>query len=274
MTAPPFICASCGQILAVGGGRCPTCGAQQPEAPAPVKASAMPSVRPPPAPASTGGAGRLLAMVGGLALLAFLGVVAWKLYPRFAPPPPPPHDAARALPPPPIVVPSARIDPSMGIADPGAVDAATVLVKTEAHARRWDRDARLVFVEAAPVVAGKVDTKHGGRILVVYAKPGASLLPGSRVSAERFQITVDANGPHTAEARSATGARSVAAPGCPLDRAWRAMVASGVPSSSRATMRYSMNEKLDRALWETSVDGDPKLARAIDGDNCAVVARH
>ncbi len=52
------------------------------------------------------------------------------------------------------------------------------------------------------------------------------------------------------------------------------MIASGVPSSSHVDMHYSMSDKLDRAVWQTSVDGKPKLSRTIDAQNCAIVASH
>ncbi len=118
MNAPPHVCASCGEILAVAGGRCPMCGTAQPEATTPIKASARPAAPLAPAsPALGGGAARLLQVGGAVALLAFLGLLAWKLYPRFAPPPPPARHPAATLPPPPIVVPSARVDPAMGAAD-------------------------------------------------------------------------------------------------------------------------------------------------------------
>lgn len=249
------------------------CGAEQPEADAPIKASAVPSVRPAPAPARSGGAGRLLQVAGAIALLALLGLLAWKLYPRFAPPPPAPQAPAVALPPPPIVVPSARVDPRMGAADLSAVEPGAVLVKTQSHAKRWHRDAQLVSLDATPVIAGKVDAKNGGRVVVTYASPaGGSLLPGTRVSAGRFVVTVDAAGPKTSELEDAKPARSVAEPNCPFDRAWRTMIASGVPSSSRVTVHYSMSDKLDRAVWQTHVEGKPKLSRTIDAENCAIVA--
>jgi hypothetical protein len=248
------------------------CGAEQPGGIAPIVAKARPSTRPP--PPRPGAAGKLLQIAGGVALMAFLGLLAWKLFPRFAPPPKPVHDTSTPLPPPPIALPSARIDPQIGAADLGAVDPSTVLARAQTHARKWDRDALLVSLDAAPVAAGKVDAEHGGRVVVMFARSSGSLLPGARVSAERFMVTIDASGPRTQEAKDLSPARSVAEPNCPLDQAWRTMVASGVPSSARVAMHYSMSDKHDRAVWQTTVEGDPKLTRTLDGLTCNVIAGH
>lgn len=272
MTAPPHICPSCGQILSTGGGRCPVCGTELP------RLAAATAVRPrSPQPLRPAGPTRdrsrsLVGLATGAAVLGVLALLAWRLYPRPVQPRPSPAPVPVTASPP-IVPRVGAVDPTLGVGELERVDPALVLLKSGALARDWHRDAALVRFEATPVVSGKVDVTHGGRVTVEYAKPSpAGLLPpGSPVTSARYRIRVDASGPHAQAGTDARAARAVAEPNCTLERARRAMTLAGLPPAAGATLEYAATSDGERALWRATISGKPELTRLIDGESCVVV---
>jgi hypothetical protein len=111
----------------------------------------------------------------------------------------------------------------------------------------------------------------------MFASPGAKLGPGTRVGNERLVVHVTKGGKiepgRTQEVAVTQMDRSVADPGCTVEQAWRAAVASGVPSSAEATMTYEHNDRYERAVWRTEVTGDPKHNRTLDGRRCTILTR-
>ncbi len=151
---------------------------------------------------------------------------------------------------------------------------ADALLESTKLAKGWNADARLVSLVADHVLGGRIDTTQGGRVVIVFAEPGsAGLLPGTEVGNARFVVVFDAKGRHVSRRNSGPRAWSVAPPDCPLDVAWRSVVASGVPSSKPLGMRYAMDRDRQRAVWTATTRDRPGQTRTLDGRNCAVLVR-
>ncbi len=263
----PYTCHQCGEVLGTGGGRCPFCGAEQPEVTRPAERQPAPFV---PTVAEAEPSSNLPLIIGGVvAVLAAGGAAAYFLSgdappaaSSAAPPPPPPPTASTETP-------SAD---DIGIDDLTQVRPDRHLGRAKSLAHKWDRDAQLVNIDAAPVVSGAVDAKSGGRVGYRFGRATGRLGPGAAVGAEQFSVTIDANGSHKEET-TGTPTKAVGSPSCPIDEAWRKMVASGVPSNSAVRMQFLHSEKYGRAVWATSVEGDEKLSRTIDGMNCTILVR-
>lgn len=158
-------------------------------------------------------------------------------------------------------------------AGPTPVEPLDYLGKAKSRALAWDGEAQLVSVEAGPVVAGKV-RPGGGRIRYTFAKPGAKLGPGERVAPERLVVELEKGEQVKAsEATVELATRSVGDPGCSVVDAWRATVASGVPSSAETKLTYELSEKFERAVWRAEATADPKHNRTLDGQRCTILTR-
>ena len=272
---PPHACIQCGTVLGTSGGRCPQCGAVQPEAPpAPQNFQPppyVPSARP--APAKKRSAAPTIAVVAAIGVVVCVGVVAAVMMgskddvDRGPAAPSAPAATASA--------PAKPVDPDdMGVADLSAVRVGDIVPRALTRALVWDKNAQMVSIDASPVVDGKVNSKDGGKVEVLFAKPaGARLGPGSKVGTARLSVVVDAGGSKVTEATGEPGARAVEEPVCGLGEAWRKMVASGVPSNSKAAMRYAHSDKYARAVWTSSVGDEATLSRTIDGRTCSIVVR-
>lgn len=233
------------------------CGALQPESPAPTPEQV-------PEPRRAGSTLRIAALAaGGVGLVLVVGAV-WKLASASGKAAPAVSASSAA----PTTSASARA------ARPAGMDAAGALLQSTKLAKGWNADARLVSFVADHVVAGHVDTARGGRIVVAFAEPGSGgLLPGTRVGNARFVVVFDAKGTHTSRRARGPRAWSVAPPDCPLDAAWRSVIASGVPSSKPLSMRYAMDHERERAVWSATTRDRPGQTRTLDGQNCAVLVR-
>lgn len=255
-----YICAACGTAISTSGGRCPMCGALQPESPRPAPVPEEEAPAPPRAASSQ----RVVALVGGGALVLLVAAgLAWKIASASGKPVPTAAVSSAAPPP------SASATPR-----PAGMDAAEALLESTKLAQGWNADARLVSFVADQVVGGRVDTAHGGRIEIVFAEPGSGgLLPGTAVGDARFVVVFDAKGRHTSRRKRGPRALGVAPPDCPLDVAWRSVVASGIPSSKPLGMRYAMDPERQRAVWTATTRDRPGQTRTLDGRNCAVLLR-
>lgn len=256
MRPSQHVCAECGTAISTSGGRCPKCGALQPEDTRPAP---MPEQR----PSRAGSSRRFTALAGGgIVLLLLLGLV-WRLASAGEKPAPVASVSVPAAPPS-VSAPT----------PPTGIDATHALLESTKLAKGWNADARLVSFVADHVIGGRVDTARGGRFVVVFAEPGSGgLLPGTLVGKARFVVVFDAKGRHESRRRSGPRAWSVAPPDCPLDVAWRSVVASGVPSSKPLGMRYAMDHARQRAVWTATTRERPGETRTLDGRNCAVLLR-
>ena len=169
--------------------------------------------------------------------------------------------------------PQAAPSPSSSGSEFSRVEPSALLGRARARAATWHEHAELVLIEASPVVSGNVDVGAGGTLDLVFGKPtGARLGPGAPLGSERLAVRVTPKGLSATEDR-ATAARAVADPSCPMDEAWQKIVASGVPSSHKLSMRYARSDKHDRAVWKATALDDPKLTRTLDGASCVILVR-
>ncbi len=219
---------------------------------------ARPSAHPPPRANATARIALIGATAGAIVVIAVLTYVA---YPKAAPP-----TATSSGP--------VAAQPSSAPPQQGPVEPIDFLGRAKTRAVAWNSDAQLVAISVGPVVAGKVP-RGANEIRFTFASPGSKLGPGARVGNERFVVRM--TGPDRLQGEKANAAdgatRSVADPGCTVEQAWRAAVASGVPSSAEATMTYEHNDKYDRAVWRTEAADDPKHNRTLDGRRCTILTR-
>ena len=218
-----------------------------------------------PSPHETPGTNARAVVVGGtIGAVLIIGLVTYLAYPRAE------VEAGESTP---VQTASAATEPT----SPKPVEPTDFLGRAKTRALRWNHEAQLVTIEAGPVVAGRV-LPSPRSIRYTFASPGAKLGPGARVGDERLVVHIAKGGKIEAEqAREAAAvtqvARGVADPGCTVEQAWRAAVASGVPSSAEATMTYEHNDRYERAVWRTEVTGDPKHNRTLDGRRCTILTR-
>lgn len=252
-------CPNCGGFVSTGGGRCPTCGHDLgllPQAVPPPRMRPGVSARPRPkrsvvAPILLGGL--FVVGMGTLLLIWTLGR------------PKPGADTAGAAP-------SALPAPTDSAAPDKRLDLPGALSRARKEAKGWYRDASIVSIDISPVGGAELDTD--ARVDVSWGKPTGRLGPGAPVGAERFIAEVGRAEVHAREERSATGKKAVAEPTCTLDAAWRAVVASGLPSSQRYAFRYEWSDKHSRAIWTVRQTAEgAAVERSIDGESCAILLR-
>lgn len=154
------------------------------------------------------------------------------------------------------------------------MDASQALIRGTKMATAWNAEARLVSYVSDHVENGRVDTAGGGRIVLVFAAPGSEgMRLGTPVGKARYVVVVDGKGVHASQRNSGPPAWSVAPPDCPLDVAWRKVVASGVPSSKPLGMRYAIDRQRQRAVWTATTRDRPGQTRTLDGRTCAILTR-
>jgi hypothetical protein len=154
-----------------------------------------------------------------------------------------------------------------------AVEPTELLSRAKERGLAWNRDAVLVAIRAEPVVAGRVPLGADGRVEVVFAVPSGTLGPGTRVGKDRFTVAFAGSTVEASSSSEAAPTRGVADPACTANDAWRAAVASGVPSNAPTTLTYANSEKYGRAVWRAESGDDPKLNRTIDGQRCTILTR-
>ncbi len=153
------------------------------------------------------------------------------------------------------------------------VEATELLARARTRALEWNRDAVLVAIRAVPIVAGRVPLGGDGRVEVVFGIPSGKLGPGARLGKERLTVTFTATDTSTNASQEAAASRGVADPACTGHDAWRAAVASGVPSNAQTALTYANSDKFGRAVWHAESATDPKLNRTIDGQRCTILTR-
>jgi hypothetical protein len=272
MTSPlnrsVIACVACGIVLSVSGGRCPSCGALQPDA------GAGPSVEPTIQAAPRGEAARTSSHKTALVLLAGAAVAAAGLAAVLLVLGQVDRTQASAAPPvsAPEVPPSeerAKASSEYTRAEPGAF-----VSRARARARSWQAEAELVSIEASPVMSGTVDVTGGGKLAFGFGKrSGLRMGAGAPVGSGRLVLSVEPGGLAASEEPAAGAARAVPDPDCPLDEAWQKVIASGVPSSQKLSMRYAMSDKHERAVWTAATLGEPRLTRTLDGASCVILVR-
>ncbi|MBN1612497.1 MAG: hypothetical protein JW940_38055 [Polyangiaceae bacterium] len=154
------------------------------------------------------------------------------------------------------------------------VDLDAALARATSKAKAWHRDAELVEIRVTDVIGGRIAPGSGAAIEMRFGTPplGKRLGPGARVGTGQMLVLVDDRGDHTEQVRG-PAARSVAPPGCGFDRAWHAMVASGVPPDQPVTLRFGLDKRGERAVWTAQPDGSREPTRTLDGSSCAVILR-
>jgi hypothetical protein len=279
--APPLSCRQCGTVLSAAGGRCPTCGAEQPvDAARPgVAPLAAPLGAPPVAPPRMSRRGpppslsqrqKALPWVVLAVGLCAIGAVYAAWAPRHS-------DDAAVVPstvkPPPAPIETAPADPNdLAIANPGAADPTEILGRAKTRALAWSKEAQLVAIRAEPVVDAKVNLSSGGSIEFWFAKPtGEGFGSGARVAGKRLSIKVAGTGTQVDEVAAPPG-RAALEPNCPLDEAVKKATAAGLPASAALTVAYDISDKYRKAVWRlTPTSGG--APRTVDGWTCAILVR-
>jgi len=273
----PQACWQCGIVLAVAGGRCPQCGAEQAPAPppgtslAPTPHGAMP-VRPrgePPLRKKP--PNKALPWVVLSVGLAAIGLAGALLSPKKESP------TAIAAPPPtaaPAGASARPVDPNdLGIPNPSAVDPTDLLARARARAVLWNRDAILASMRVSGLASGKVDVPHGGSIEYWFGKPtGEGFGAGARVNGKHLHIGVSDAGT-TVEETGAGGGRAALDPNCPLEEAARKAQASGISASTPLAVSYDFSEKHKKPVFRIASVGDEAHGRTLDGITCAILVR-
>jgi len=224
-----------------------------------------PSVRPPPKPVP-----RALVIASTALATVFIVGLTWFAYPRA-----PVESATSATTEDDAAAPAddrTEHPPTDGAVQ-RTVEATELLARARTRALEWNRDAVLVAIRAVPIVAGRVPLGGDGRVDVVFGIPSGKLGPGARLGKERLTVTFTATETSTSASEDAATSRGVADPACTAHDAWRAAVASGVPSNAQTTLTYANSDKYGRAVWHAESATDPKLNRTIDGQRCTILTR-
>jgi hypothetical protein len=289
-TEPTITCPSCSVAVTSSARRCPECGHWIPtelssrlpkresqraagaagsSAPPQKAPSTLPPVSPSamrPLPPSILRAAWPWLGAGAAIVLAFV----W-LRPRSS------TDAARsraahvaAVAPPP----AASAQPEAPVPRADDLDLEAALARATSKALAWHRDAELLEITVTDVVGGKITAGGAGSIQIRFGTPpaGRRVGPGAHVGTDQIMVRIDERGDRAEPVRG-PAARSVAPPVCGFDRAWRAMVASGVPPGDPVTMRFALDKRGDRAVWTAQPVGSREPTRTLDGSSCAVLLR-
>ena len=276
MQTPALVCAECGMVLSAAGGRCPGCGASQPDG----------EVAPPQPPQQQYIAGVVgheiesepksnmtpLAIGGGAVALVLVGLATVGLMNSKE------EQVADVAPLPTVIEAPKKVEPKgpddIGIEDLAAVDLDQIWGRAHSRAQRWNRDAVLVSVEANPVVASKVDAKGGGTVHFVYGTPtGEGFGSGARVQRDQFQISVGPEGSSSSKITAAKKGRAVLDPNCPFSEATRKLIGAGIVDGLPFSVKLLMSEKFKRPEWEGRTLGDDPMVKTLDASTCTILIR-
>jgi hypothetical protein len=254
------VCPQCGAATGVSIGRCIHCGFLFTEATPPVSArvgAVIGRMRPRPRPPKSGTT-PVLILVGGLVTVGVISAIAWTSLQRSA-------EERRAAS---LARPPAASAPAPA-ASSAALEPNSLSAKAKSQALAWHRDALLVEIEATPVGGdGKIESS--GSIRFAFGKPaGAKVGSGAEVLPAQFRVEFDAGGAHASEQTQAR-VKAVAEPNCLVEDVVKA-VSSAAPGSGPLRLRYSMSEKLGRAVWRAYTAGSNDVLRTLDGVSCNIL---
>jgi hypothetical protein len=169
---------------------------------------------------------------------------------------------------------SSSADSGSPPAAPGVLDLDAALSRATSRALEWHRDAELVDITLTGVVDGRIPAGGGWTMQMRFGTPplGKRLGPGARVGTDQILVRVDDRGERSEQVRG-PAARSVAPPSCGFDRAWHAMVSSGVPSDQPVTLRFALDKRGERAIWTAQPNASREPTRTLDGSSCAIILR-
>jgi len=258
----PITCVQCGLVLSTGGGRCPQCGAVQPElAPPDRRQGATVGIAVRPTPDRRPSSMQLVGLAaGGVVAVVALGLGVRALLPK------PRADAAVQANRPGTTAAAPVSETALG---GEKLNPSQVLVQAKIRALAWDPHAQLLEARFGPVVGGKVDVTKGATFEVIYGKPaGKKLGPGAPVGTARLAVIVDAKGTRTEERTREKPGTAVAEPDCPFVEAWRKLSAAGVPANAKLAVRYELSSKHQRGTWVVEVEGQTDQPRTLDGRAC------
>ncbi len=149
-------------------------------------------------------------------------------------------------------------------------DADRSLARAWRKARAWDADAALTSLTISSVSSGKPDPSSN--LVATFAKPKGRFGPGAEVGSERYVVEVTLDAQKADTTKSDQAAKVAPDPACPLAAAWRAVVASGLPSAKPLSFHYAFSDRHNRATWIAKpVDGGE--SRQLDGVTCNILAR-
>jgi hypothetical protein len=137
-------------------------------------------------------------------------------------------------------------------------------------ARSWHRDAAMVRLELTAVAGGKPEPS--AEMTATFGKPSGRLGPGELVGKERYRVKRTLDGQNTDETLGGAAERAAPDPTCPVSAAWRAAVASGLPSEKPMRLSYAYSEKYGRATWQAQLPQSTER-RDLDGASCNILAR-
>ncbi len=189
-------------------------------------------------------------------LTAGAAILYWTLGPQ------PEVGSAASAPPPP--------EPSASAVVATSLDPDQALSDAWRKARSWHREAALVRLEISAVSSGKLEPS--AQLTATFAKPKARLGPGQPVAAERYRVKRSLDGQSSEETTGSETDRAAPDPACPVSAAWRAAVASGLPSKQPLRLSYAFSDTFGRAIWQARPEtGDDH--RNLDGVSCNILAR-
>ncbi|NRA34441.1 MAG: hypothetical protein HRU17_13965 [Polyangiaceae bacterium] len=276
MQTPALVCDECGMVLSAAGGRCPGCGANQPDGhqapPEPPRQQYIAGVideKVEPEPKSNM---TPLAIGGGVIALVLIGLATVALMNSKE------EQVAEVAPLPTVLEAPKKVEPKgpddIGIKDLAAVDLDLIWGGAHSRALRWNRDAVLVSVEASPVVASKVDAKGGGTVHFVYGTPtGEGFGTGARVQREQFQVSVGPEGSTSSTITAAKKGRAVLDPNCPFSEATRKLIGAGIIDGLPFSVKLVLSEKFKRPVWEGKTLGDDPIVKTLDASTCTILIR-
>lgn len=267
-------CWQCGTVISASGGRCPICGAEQPDGAAtstgapssPFGRAPLPS-EPFDPPASARKALPWVVLGGGLAALGVVAALYSSRHGDAAPSAPVASSAKPAA----VALP---LDPNqIRVPDPENADAVELLPQVKARAFAWSSDALLVSVRAAPIANGRVNLQNGGTIEYTFGTPSHERLGRfSRVAGKGFAVTLTSAGTTALPTPPRDGLAALE-PTCPLDEAETHAEAAGVPKGPNTVATYEVSETYQKAVWLITVPNNAAASRTIDGWSCAILVR-
>jgi hypothetical protein len=276
----PHQCVKCGAPVGTGGGRCPFCGTEQPQAGPPSMGGGLsptaatvgltdanrarmgrPSIRIAPPKKSPIGT----IAVAGIVLVAVVGVAAGGyLWTRN----PPPVPTVSAPPLKPKVEP--EIIAGIVLTDPQHVDPTDLLPKVRKRVTAWDPEAKLLEIVVTHSKGGWVNVQEPGAeitIRFVSEKRDPRAAKGKEITRERmtFAVKRGAGDPDTG-AGVATD-KGVGEPNCVWGAAYRAALKSGLPEGGQIDARLGWNAKAGDSVWTFTSGGE---TRDLDANTCVI----